>query len=113
MATKKKKVRSHVKRVKLQQKKNPVSQEKYEKRLKVARKKDFFRRLRNVILILAIAFCALFAAGNLMLTAYSPGSGLDNIRSLRFPVTKQNPRHHCKAGEEATDAYQRFPFKPS
>lgn len=48
MATKKKKVRSHVKRVKLQQKKNPVSQEKYEKRLKVARKKDFFRRLRNV-----------------------------------------------------------------
>ena len=31
MATKKKKVRSHVKRVKLQQKKNPVSQEKYEK----------------------------------------------------------------------------------
>ena len=67
MATKKKKVRSHVKRVKLQQKKNPVSQEKYEKRLKVARKKDFFRRLRNVILILAIAFCALFAAGNLML----------------------------------------------
>ena len=61
MATKKKKVRSHVKRVKLQQKKNPVSQEKYEKRLKVARKKDFFRRLRNVILILAIAFCALFA----------------------------------------------------
>ena len=47
MATKKKKVRSHVKRVKLQQKKNPVSQEKYEKRLKVARKKDFFRRLRN------------------------------------------------------------------
>lgn len=45
MATKKKKVRSHVKRVKLQQKKNPVSQEKYEKRLKVARKKDFFRRL--------------------------------------------------------------------
>ena len=38
MATKKKKVRSHVKRVKLQQKKNPVSQEKYENRLKVARK---------------------------------------------------------------------------
>ena len=67
MATKKKKVRSHVKRVKLQQKKNPVSQEKYEKRLKVARKKDFFRRLRNVIVILAIAFCALFAAVNLML----------------------------------------------
>ena len=38
---KKKKVRSHVKRVKLQQKKNPVSQEKYEKRLKVDEKKDF------------------------------------------------------------------------
>lgn len=56
MATKKQKSAFTVKRVKLQQKKNPVSQEKYEKRLKVARKKDFFRRLRNVILILAIAF---------------------------------------------------------
>ena len=41
MATKKKKVRSHVKRVKLQQKKNPVSQEKYEKRLKCEKKKIF------------------------------------------------------------------------
>lgn len=47
--------------------KNPVSQEKYEKRLKVARKKDFSADCCNVIVILAIAFCALFAAGNLML----------------------------------------------
>lgn len=67
MATKKKKVRSHVKRVKLQQKKDPVSSEKYHKRLKVARRKDFFRGLRNVLIVLAIAFLALFAAGNFML----------------------------------------------
>ena len=67
MATKKKKVRSHVKRVKLQQKKDPVSPEKYHKRLKVARRKDFFRRLRNVLIVLAIAFLALFAGGNMML----------------------------------------------
>ena len=67
MATKKKKVRSHVKRVKLQQKKDPVSPEKYHKRLKVARRKDFFRRLRNVLIVLAIAFLAMFAAGNMML----------------------------------------------
>ncbi|WP_296118098.1 transglycosylase domain-containing protein [uncultured Eubacterium sp.] len=67
MATKKKKIRSHVKRVKLQQKKDPVSSEKYHKRLKVARRKDFFRRLRNVLIVLVIAFLALFAAGNFML----------------------------------------------
>ena len=67
MATKKKKVRSHVKRVNYNRRKILFHRKKYEKRLKVARKKDFFRRLRNVILILAIAFCALFAAGNLML----------------------------------------------
>ena len=34
MATKKKKIKSHVKYVKQQQKKNPVSEEKYQKRLK-------------------------------------------------------------------------------
>ena len=67
MATKKKKIRSHVKRVKLQQKKDPVSPEKYHKRLKVARRKDFFRRLRHVLIVLAIAFLALFAGGNMML----------------------------------------------
>ena len=91
MATKKKKVRSHVKRVKLQQKKNPVSQEKYEKRLKVARKKDFFRRLRNVILILAIAFCALFAAGNLMLKKATGQTLIGGMREAKDRVDSSTP----------------------
>lgn len=91
MATKNKKVRSHVKRVKLQQKKNPVSQEKYEKRLKVARKKDFFRRLRNVILILAIAFCALFAAGNLMLKKATGQTLIGCMREAKDLVDSSTP----------------------
>ena len=91
MATKKKKVRSHVKRVKLQQKKNPVSQEKYEKRLKVARKKDFFRRLCNVILILAIAFCALFAAGNLMLKKATGQTLIGCMREAKDLVDSSTP----------------------
>lgn len=91
MATKKEKVRSHVKRVKLQQKKNPVSQEKYEKRLKVARKKDFFRRLRNVILILAIAFCALFAAGNLMLKKATGQTLIGCMREAKDLVDSSTP----------------------
>ena len=91
MATKKKKVRSHVKRVKLQQKKNPVSKEKYEKRLKVARKKDFFRRLRNVILILAIAFCALFAAGNLMLKKATGQTLIGCMREAKDLVDSSTP----------------------
>lgn len=91
MATKKKKVRSHVKRVKLQQKKNPVSQEKYEKRLKVARKKDFFRRLRNVIVILAIAFCALFAAGNLMLKKATGQTLIGCMREAKNLIDSSTP----------------------
>lgn len=91
METKKKKVRSHVKRVKLQQKKNPVSQEKYEKRLKVARKKDFFRRLRNVIVILAIAFCALFAAGNLMLKKATGQTLIGCMREAKNLVDSSTP----------------------
>ena len=91
MATKKKKVRSHVKRVKLQQKKNPVSQEKYEKRLKVARKKDFFRRLRNVIVILPIAFCALFAAGNLMLKKATGQTLIGCMREAKNLVDSSTP----------------------
>ena len=84
-------MRSHVKRVKLQQKKNPVSQEKYEKRLKVARKKDFFRRLRNVILILAIAFCALFAAGNLMLKKATGQTLIGCMREAKDLVDSSTP----------------------
>ena len=96
MATKKKKVRSHVKRVKLQQKKNPVSQEKYEKRLKVARKKDFFRRLRNVIVILAIAFCALFAAGNLMLKKATGQTLIGCMREAKDLVDSSTPMRLCQ-----------------
>ena len=66
MATKKKKIKSHVKYVKQQQKKNPVSEEKYQKRLKVARKKDNMRRLRNFFIILAVLVLALFIGGNVM-----------------------------------------------
>ena len=91
MATKKKKVRSHVKRVKLQQKKNPVTKKKYEKRLKVARKKDFFRRLRNVIVILAIAFCALFAAGNLMLKKATGQTLIGCMREAKNLVDSSTP----------------------
>ena len=77
--------------MKLQQKKNPVSQEKYEKRLKVARKKDFFRRLRNVILILAIAFCALFAAGNLMLKKATGQTLIGCMREAKDLVDSSTP----------------------
>lgn len=67
MAKKKKKIKSHVKYVKQQQQKNPVSEEKYQKRLKVARKKDNMRRLRNFIIVLAVLFLAMFIGGNVML----------------------------------------------
>ena len=67
MAKKKKKIKSHVKYVKQQQQKNPVSEEKYQKRLKVARKKDNIRRLRNFIIVLAVLFLAMFIGGNVML----------------------------------------------
>ena len=56
-----------MKYVKQQQKKNPVSEEKYQKRLRVARKKDNMRRLRNFFIILAVLVLALFIGGNVML----------------------------------------------
>lgn len=40
-----------------------------------------------------------------MLTAYSPGSGLDKIRSLRFSVTEHKRGHCCTANDEATDDF--------
>ncbi len=40
-----------------------------------------------------------------MLTAYSSGCALDKIRSQRFPGTKQNARHRCKADDEAMDDF--------
>ncbi len=91
MATKKKKVRSHVKRVKLQQKKDPVSPEKYHKRLKVARRKDFFRRLRNVVIVLAIAFLALFAGGNMMLKKATGQNLFECMREAKQLVENSTP----------------------
>lgn len=64
---KKKKIRSHVKRLKLQQKRNPMSPAKYKKKMRIARRKDFFRNFAKVIVILCIVFLALFAAGNFLL----------------------------------------------
>ncbi|MCD7864654.1 MAG: transglycosylase domain-containing protein, partial [Clostridiales bacterium] len=70
MAKKRRKTtKSHVKRLKMQQKKNPVSQKKYKEKLRIARRKDFFRRLWKVILAVCIALVALFLAGNLALYA--------------------------------------------
>ncbi|MCD7922873.1 MAG: transglycosylase domain-containing protein [Clostridiales bacterium] len=65
----KKKIKSHVKRLKLQQKKNPMSQKKYKQKLRIARRKDFFRCLWKVLLAVCIALVAVFLVGNLMLHA--------------------------------------------
>lgn len=91
MATKKKKVRSHVKRVKLQQKKNPVSQEKYEKRLKVARKKDFFPQTAQCDRDTCNRFCALFAAGNLMLKKATGQTLIGCMREAKNLVDSSTP----------------------
>ncbi|MCC8150428.1 MAG: transglycosylase domain-containing protein, partial [Lachnospiraceae bacterium] len=66
---KKKKIKSHVKRLKIQQKKHPVSPAKYKKKLRIARRKDFFRRLWKVLAVFAIVVVALFLAGNYVLYA--------------------------------------------
>lgn len=64
---KKKKIKSHVRRLQIQQKRNPMSPEKYKKKLRIARRKDFFRNFGKVVLGLCIVFLVLFAAGNVML----------------------------------------------
>lgn len=64
---KKKKIKSHVKRLQIQQKRNPMSPEKYRKKMRIARRKDFFRSFGKVILGLCIVFLVLFAAGNMLL----------------------------------------------
>lgn len=51
-----------------------------------------------------------------MLTAYSSGSGLDKIRSLRFPVAEKTPGIDARPTMKwwtTSIAYQRFPIKPS
>ncbi|MCD8231306.1 MAG: transglycosylase domain-containing protein [Clostridiales bacterium] len=67
MAKKKKKIKSHVKRLKIQQKKHPVSPAKYKKKLRIARRKDFFRRLRIVLGVIVLALVLLFLGGNALL----------------------------------------------
>jgi membrane peptidoglycan carboxypeptidase len=64
---KKKKIKSHVKRLKIQQKKHPMSPEKYKQKLRVAKRKDFFRVFRRVVLVLCALVVVLFGAGNYML----------------------------------------------
>ncbi|MCD8323422.1 MAG: transglycosylase domain-containing protein [Clostridiales bacterium] len=67
MAKKKKQIKSHVKRLKIQQQKHPVSREKYREKLRIARRKDFFRRFWKAVGVFFIVIAALFAAGNLFL----------------------------------------------
>ncbi len=64
---KKKKIKSHVKRVKLYQAQHPVSQKKYKQKLRIARRKDFFRRFWKLVGVCIVALLLLFAAGNYML----------------------------------------------
>lgn len=64
---KKKKIRSHVKQVKMQQKRHPVSRAKYKRKLRKARRQDFFRIFFKTIAALAIAILALYGAFNLWL----------------------------------------------
>ncbi len=63
----KKKIKSHVKRLKLQQKRNPMSPGKYQKKLRIARRKDFFRILWKTVAVVCIVIAAVFAAANIML----------------------------------------------
>lgn len=67
MSKKKKQIKSHVKRLKLQQQKHPVSQEKYRKKLRIARRKDFFRNFWKTVGVIAILLAALFIAANLLM----------------------------------------------
>ena len=64
---KKKRIKSHVKRLQLQQKKNPMSKEKYKAALRKARRKDFFRVIFRIIITLCVIFLVLFAAVNVWL----------------------------------------------
>ncbi len=67
MARKPKKIKSHVKRLKQYQKKKPMSPTAYRNKLRVARRKDFFRIFRWVIGALAIALVVGFFGFNLFL----------------------------------------------
>ena len=67
MSKKKKQIKSHVKRLKLQQQKHPVSPAKYREKLRIARRKDFFRNFWKVLLGIVIFLLAVFLLGNLVM----------------------------------------------
>ncbi len=64
---KKKPIKSHVKRLKMQQERHPVSQAKYREKLRIARRKDFFRRFWKVLAAIGIFLVAVFLLGNLVM----------------------------------------------
>ncbi len=67
MAKKPKNIKSHVKRLKKLQQEKPMSQKKYKEKLRIARRKDFFRIFWRVIGILAIAVVVIFFGFNFVL----------------------------------------------
>ncbi|MCC8141129.1 MAG: transglycosylase domain-containing protein [Lachnospiraceae bacterium] len=67
MAKNPKKIKSHVKRLKLYQQQKPMSPAAYKRKLRIARRKDFFRYFWRVIAGVAIALVVLFFGGNLFL----------------------------------------------
>ncbi|MCD8217040.1 MAG: transglycosylase domain-containing protein [Clostridiales bacterium] len=95
---KKKKIKSHVKRLKIQQKKHPVSQAKYKEKLRIARRKDFFRRLWKVLVVFAIAVVALFLAGNYLLYAKT-GETLMSIAEEAKEVVENSTEDDFKYAE--------------
>lgn len=88
---KKKKVKSHVRRLQIQQKKNPMSPEKYRKKMRIARRKDFFRGFGKVILGLCIVFLVLFAAGNMMLKKVTGQTLLEIMAEAKNVVEESTP----------------------
>lgn len=88
---KKKRIKSHVKRLQLQQKKNPLSREKYKAALKKARRKDFFRVFFRIIITLCIIFLALFTAANVWLKKTAGESLFDCMREAQKIVSESTP----------------------
>ncbi len=64
MAKKQKLPKSHVKRLKLYQAEHPMSPEKYRKKLRIARRKNFFRIFWRVVLIVVVALVVIFFGVN-------------------------------------------------
>ncbi len=88
---KKKKIKSHVKRLKLQQKKNPMSPQKYKKKLRAARRKDFFRNFGKVILVLCIAFAVLLIGGNMLFKKETGQTLLECMAEAKQLVEESSP----------------------